>query len=90
MSISNRHPLNPFTSGASQALAGQRLAKIGYKSSKTAPARYPSVCASIPPIDSAEVSARIVHRMESFGVSMNPRTEISQRYLILISVSMCA
>jgi len=59
MSISNRHPLNPFTSGASQALSGQRLAKIGYKSSKTAPAKYPSVCASVPPLARDDISARI-------------------------------
>lgn len=59
MSISNRHPLNAFVSGKSEPMAGQRLAKIGYKSSKTAPARFPSVCASVPMIDRADVDAKM-------------------------------
>lgn len=59
MSISNRHPLNAFVSGKSEPMAGQRLAKIGYKSSKTAPARFPSVCASVPMIDRAEVDGKL-------------------------------
>lgn len=51
MSIGNRHSLTLFVSGTSQALAGQRLAKIGYKSTKANPAKFPSVCASIPPLE---------------------------------------
>lgn len=46
--ISNRHNVVPFTSGESKPFSGQRLAKVGYKSSKTNPAKFPSVCASIP------------------------------------------
>ena len=46
--ISNRHNVNPFVAGKSEALTGQRLAKVGYKSSKANPAKYRSVCVSVP------------------------------------------
>lgn len=48
--ISNRHNVNKFVAGKSEALNGQRLAKVGYKSSKTNPAKHPSVCVSVPKI----------------------------------------
>lgn len=51
MSIGNRHSLTLFVSGSSFPMAGQRLAKIGYKSTKANPAKFPSVCASIPPLE---------------------------------------
>ncbi len=59
--VSNRHAVVPFIAGASKPLATQRLTKVGYKSSKdkvtkkTIPAKYKSVCASIPMIDPAAV-----------------------------------
>lgn len=46
--ISNRHQVSAFIAGTSKALSGQRLARVGYKSTKNAPAKYPSVCASVP------------------------------------------
>lgn len=46
--ISNRHSVVLFTAGTSTALTGQRLAKVGYKSTKNTPAKFKSVCASIP------------------------------------------
>jgi len=52
--ISNRHSIVPFISGTSKPLSGQELLKITYKSStdkKTkivTPAKFPSVCASVP------------------------------------------
>lgn len=49
--ISNRHAVVAFVSGTSTALSEQRLSKVGYKSTKTTPAKYPSVCASVPMID---------------------------------------
>lgn len=49
--VSTTHSLNLFDSKKSQALSGQRLAKIGYKSTEKTPAKYPSVCASVPFID---------------------------------------
>ena len=50
MSISNRHPVNLFVAGKSQAMSEQRLARVGYKSSAKNPAKYPNVCASVPRI----------------------------------------
>ena len=48
--ISNRHQVIPFVAGKTAPLTGQRLSKVGYKPSKKAPAKFPSVCASIPQI----------------------------------------
>lgn len=50
MSISNRHSVVPFVAGKSVAMADQRLAKVGYKSTKQTKAKFPSVCASVPMI----------------------------------------
>lgn len=57
MSISNRHSIVPFIAGKTNPFAGQRLAKIGYKSStdkatgKTIPPKFPSVAVSVPQVD---------------------------------------
>ena len=51
--ISNRHTVNPFVAGKSAALSGQRLAKVGYKTTAKNPAKYPSICVSVPQIDTA-------------------------------------
>lgn len=48
--IGTRHKIEPFVSGESKAQHGQRLAKVGYKSTKNTPAKFPSVCASVPQI----------------------------------------
>ena len=48
--IGNRHAVVKFVSGESKAQHGQRLAKVGYKSSKQNPAKFPSVCVSVPQI----------------------------------------
>lgn len=49
--ISNRHNVNPFVAGKSQPLTGQRLAKVGYKSTKKNPAKFTSICVSVPQIE---------------------------------------
>lgn len=46
--IDTRHNVVPFDAKTSKAFGDNRLAKVGYKSSKTNPAKFPSVCASIP------------------------------------------
>jgi len=51
MGISSRHNVNPFVAGKSEPLAGQRLAKVGYKKTKDNPNPPASVCASVPRID---------------------------------------
>lgn len=48
--ISSTHSLSLFTSGVSKPLHDQRLAKITYKPRENKPAKFASVCASIPMI----------------------------------------
>lgn len=55
MSISNRHSVVPFVAGKSAPLSDQRLAKIGYKSSKEKKAKFPSVCASVPVLSDEQI-----------------------------------
>lgn len=50
MSITSRHAVVPFIAGSTRALHDQRLSKVGYKSSKSNPAKFPSVAASVPVI----------------------------------------
>ena len=61
--ISTRHNVLPFVSGTSAALSGQRLAKIGYKQTKVMTDKGevapPSICVSVPPLDSQEVSGKL-------------------------------
>ena len=57
--ISNRHQINLFVSGKSEALTGQRLAKVGYKSTSKTPAKFPSICVSVPPIADEEIQGNI-------------------------------
>ena len=54
MSISNRHSVVPFVAGETQAMADQRLAKVGYKSTKKTPAKYKSIAVSVPVITSID------------------------------------
>lgn len=53
------HLVNKFIAGQSQSLTGQRLAKIGYKSSPKSPAKFPSVCVSVPTIDRDDMLGNI-------------------------------
>src|SRR3990172_1508944 len=50
MSITNRHSVIPFVAGKTVPLTDQRLAKIGYKTTKKNPAKFPNVAVSVPPI----------------------------------------
>ena len=61
--ISNRHTVQLFEAGKSEALTGQRLAKVGYKSSKTSPAKFPSICVSVPFVDTDDVKGNISRLM---------------------------
>jgi hypothetical protein len=49
--ISTRHNIVKFESGKSQAFTGQRLAKVGYKTTKQTKAKFDSVCVSLPKIE---------------------------------------
>ena len=57
--VSTRHAIVPFVASKSQALSGQRLCKVGFKLTEKMKAEgkkaLPSVCASIPPVDTAAV-----------------------------------
>lgn len=53
--VSTIHDLKPFKAG-DKALSGQRLAKVGYKSTKKNPARFKSVAVSVPFILSASIN----------------------------------
>ena len=57
--VSNRHTVQLFEAGKSEALTGQRLAKVGYKSGKNAPAKFPSICVSVPVVDTDDVKGNI-------------------------------
>ncbi len=49
------HLVTAFDSAKSQALSGQRLAKIRYKTTAKQAAKFPSVCASVPPLADSEI-----------------------------------
>lgn len=55
MSISNRHTVVPFVAGETKPLSGQRLAKVGYKTTAKTPAKFPSIAVSVPQIQVADV-----------------------------------
>ena len=49
------HLVTAFDSAKSQALSGQRLAKIRYKTTAKQAAKFPSVCVSVPPLADSEI-----------------------------------
>lgn len=53
--VSNVHDVVPFVAGKTNALTGQRLAKVGYKTTAKNPAKFASVAVSVPQIDPAEI-----------------------------------
>lgn len=53
--VSNYHTVLPFVAGKSQALTGQRLAKIGYKKTKDVPNPPKSICVSVPRFADSEL-----------------------------------
>lgn len=65
--VSTRHNVNPFTAGKSQALNGQRLAKIGYKKTKDQPNPLPSVCVSVPFFQESDIKAKIDPLLDHIG-----------------------
>lgn len=67
--ISNRHTVNRFVAGKSDALTGQRLSKVGYKSTKKTRAKYPSICVSVPKIQ-APISSEYLTRLQPYIVTM--------------------
>lgn len=68
--ISNRHQVIPFVAGESKPLSGQRLAKVGYKTSKKTPAKFKSICVSVPQIDPTEVQEKISRLLPHIGTML--------------------
>lgn len=68
MSITNRHTVNPFIAGKSAPMNEQRLAKVGYKSTVKTPARFPSICVSVPII--TEFDEDQLNRLSPYIVQM--------------------
>lgn len=67
--VSNVHSVVPFTAG-DKALSGQRLAKVGYKSSKKTPARFKSVAVSVPYISPDRIREQIQALMPHIGTML--------------------
>ncbi len=57
--VSSIHDVVPFVAGKTEALTGQRLAKVGYKSTKNTPAKFPNVAVSVPHINSEDITGNI-------------------------------
>lgn len=53
------HLVNQFVSGQSEALTGQRLAKIKYKTTAKQAAKFPNICVSIPFIENEVITGNI-------------------------------
>jgi hypothetical protein len=53
------HLVTKFVSGQSEALTGQRLAKVKYKTTAKQAAKYPNVCVSVPFIASQVIEENI-------------------------------
>ena len=51
MSISNRHSVVPFIPGKTSPFTDQRLAKVGYKTTKKQKAKFASVAVSVPVLE---------------------------------------
>lgn len=70
--ISDRHNVNSFVAGKSAPLTGQRLAKVGYKTTKKQKAKFPNVCVSIPFFDATSqefVNAKANGKFDSIILS---------------------
>ena len=58
--VSTAHTITKFDAKKSQALTGQRLAKIRYKTTAKQDAKFPSVCASVPFIQDDAIDNTVV------------------------------
>lgn len=68
------HLVTAFDSAKSQALSGQRLAKIRYKTTAKQAAKFPSVCVSVPPL----VDAEIMDNLPALKVHIRAMLEAAQ------------
>jgi len=68
--VFNRHSIVPFVSGETKAASGQRLAKVGYKSTKQNPAKFPSVAVSVPRLEWSQVEPNMRALMVHIGTML--------------------
>jgi hypothetical protein len=65
--ISNRHTVVPFVSGKTAPFAGQRLAKVGYKTTKDNPAKFPSIAVSVPQVSVSDIEENVQSLLPYIG-----------------------
>ena len=76
--IDTRHNVLPFESGKSKPLNGQRMAKIGYKTTKKQVAKYKNHFVSVPPLNMDEIKSRA----DDLAVFLIPVLESAQDGII--------
>jgi hypothetical protein len=57
--VSIAHDVVPFIAGKTAPFTGQRLAKVGYKTTAKTPALYPSIAVSVPKLSTETIKASI-------------------------------
>ena len=72
--VSTVHDVVPFVAGKTAALTGQRLAKVGYKSTAKNPARYASIAVSVPYINPDDITENLQALLPYIG-SMLEKTQ---------------
>ena len=66
--VSNVHDVIPFVAGKTAPLTGQRLAKVGYKSTEKNPAKYPSIAVSVPQVNPADITENLTALLPYIGI----------------------
>ena len=67
--VSIAHTVVPFKAG-DKPLTGQRLAKVGYKSTKQNPALYPSIAVSVDFLQAAEIQENLTALLPYIGTML--------------------
>jgi hypothetical protein len=65
--VSTAHDVVPFVAGNTNPLSGQRLAKVGYKSTKKTPAKYPSIAVSVPHVNPTDITENVTALLPYIG-----------------------
>lgn len=68
--VSNIHDIVPFIAGKTAALTGQRLAKVGYKSTKKTPAKFSNIAVSVPHINPEDITENITTLLPYIGTML--------------------
>lgn len=68
--VSNVHDVVPFVAGKTAPLTGQRLAKVGYKTTAKNPAKFASVAVSVPQINPAHIQENLTALLPYIGTML--------------------